>query len=336
MSEVTYLESIRDGLKSAMAADERVYLIGEDLLDPYGGAFKASLGLSSAFPGQVLNTPISESAITGVATGLALRGMRPVAEIMFGDFLTLCTDQLVNSAAKFPLMYDGKVRVPLVVRTPMGGGRGYGPTHSQSIEKMFLGVPGLTVLSPSLAHDPGALLEHAIFRVEEPVLFIEYKSLYPKRLLTGEGALRLRYIGGENDLPVAVVENFDDQTPDVVVIGYGGACEQLFDAMGSLVDEEIRVRAVLPSRLNGDAQISSWLGEVGGKEPVLIIEHGSDGFNWGSEVAALLYERRFGVLGSPVRRLAANNGVIPAGRLLERETLLSTERVVESILMSIC
>ena len=114
-----------------------MYLIGEDMLDPYGGAFKVTKGVSSKFPERVITTPISESAIIGLGTGMAMRGMLPVVEIMFGDFLTLCTDQIVNSATKFPLMYKDRVAVPLVIRTPMGGGRGYGPTHSQSLEKMF-------------------------------------------------------------------------------------------------------------------------------------------------------------------------------------------------------
>jgi acetoin:2,6-dichlorophenolindophenol oxidoreductase subunit beta len=115
-----------------MASDERVVLIGEDLLDPYGGAFKVTRGLSSAFPDRVLSTPISEAGMVGVATGMAMRGLRPVVEIMFGDFVTLVADQIINHATKFSWMYNDQVKVPLVIRTPMGGRRGYGPTHSQS------------------------------------------------------------------------------------------------------------------------------------------------------------------------------------------------------------
>ena len=124
-------------------------ILGEDVLDPYGGAFKVTRGLSTAFPERVQTTPISEAGIVGVAAGMALRGLRPVVEIMFGDFITLAADQLVNHAAKFRWMYNDQVRVPLVIRTPMGGRRGYGPTHSQTLEKLFLGVPGLKVLAPT-------------------------------------------------------------------------------------------------------------------------------------------------------------------------------------------
>ena len=174
----TVLDSLNAGLHRALAADERVHLLGEDILDPYGGAFKVTKGLSTAFPDRVLTTPVSEAGIVGLATGMALRGLRPIVEIMFGDFTTLVVDQVVNHAAKFRSMYNQQVRVPLVIRTPMGGRRGYGATHSQSLEKLFLGVPGLRVLAPTAMADPGALLADAVLGTEDPVLFVEHKILY--------------------------------------------------------------------------------------------------------------------------------------------------------------
>src|SRR5512136_1238212 len=183
------LESLNSALHQAFADDDKVYLLGEDILDPYGGAFKVTRGLSTKFPGRVLTTPISEAAIAGLAGGMALRGLRPVAEIMFGDFVTLIADQLVNHAAKFRWMYNNNVRVPMVVRTPMGGRRGYGPTHSQSLEKMFMGVPGLKVVAPNTLGDPGRLLESAIDD-DDPVLFVEHKLLYTRlQLVPGQGEL---------------------------------------------------------------------------------------------------------------------------------------------------
>jgi pyruvate/2-oxoglutarate/acetoin dehydrogenase E1 component len=178
----TVLDRLNYSLKHSMETDENVFVLGEDILDPYGGAFKVTRGLSTTFPERVLTTPISEAAIIGIATGMALRGLRPVAEIMFGDFVTLISDQLVNHASKFRWMYNDQVHVPMVVRTPMGGRRGYGPTHSQSLEKMFLGVPGLKVVAPNTLGDPASLLEAAIYD-GNPVLFIEHKLLYPKSLL---------------------------------------------------------------------------------------------------------------------------------------------------------
>ena len=141
-----------------LETDPRVVLLGEDLVDPYGGAFKVTRGLSTDFPDRVRSTPISEGAIAGVSAGLALAGYRPIAEIMFGDFLTLCFDQIVNHIAKYEAMYDGQATCPVIIRTPSGGGRGYGPTHSQSLEKHFLGVPHLRVVAASLVHDPGRVL----------------------------------------------------------------------------------------------------------------------------------------------------------------------------------
>ncbi len=133
---------LNSALTEAFESRDDVYLLGEDVLDPYGGAFKVTQGLSSTWPQRVITTPVSEGAIFGVAAGMALRGWRPILEIMFGDFIALGFDQTVNGIAKFRAMFDDQVRVPLVIRTPMGGRRGYGPTHSQTLEKVLLGVPG--------------------------------------------------------------------------------------------------------------------------------------------------------------------------------------------------
>ena len=131
-----YVESLNQALHRLMKNDDSVLLLGEDILDPYGGAFKVTKGLSTAFPDRVLTTPISEAAITGFATGLGINGYKPILEIMFGDFITLCTDQIINGASKFKWMYGDKFTVPLVIRTPMGARRGYGPTHSQTLESL--------------------------------------------------------------------------------------------------------------------------------------------------------------------------------------------------------
>src|SRR5262249_30025105 len=137
MTTTSVLASLNAALRAAMA-DERVMVLGEDVRDPYGGAFKLTRGLPTQFPDRVIETPISEAGIVAVATGLALRGFLPVVEVMFGDFLFLAGDQIVNHAAKYRTMFNDRVRVPLVVRAPMGGRRGYGPTHSQSLAKHFL------------------------------------------------------------------------------------------------------------------------------------------------------------------------------------------------------
>ena len=143
------------------------------MLDPYGGTFKVTKGLSSRFPERVLTTPLSEAGFTALAAGMAIRGLRPVVEIMFGDFLMLAADQIVNHIGKYRWMYNDQVRVPLVVRTPMGGRRGYGPTHSQTLEKHFIGAPGWHVVAPSPFHEPGTLLYRAVLEDDDPVLFVK-------------------------------------------------------------------------------------------------------------------------------------------------------------------
>ena len=184
----TVLDSLNQGLHQALRDDPLAILLGEDLLDPYGGAFKVTRGLSTSFPDRVLTTPISEAGITGMAGGMALRGLHPVVEIMFGDFTALISDQVINHIAKFNGMYHGTVIAPVVIRTPMGGRRGYGPTHSQTLEKFFLGVPGLTVLAPfNLLGEqplgtPGQLLYEAILNLNAPVLFVENKLQYLLKL----------------------------------------------------------------------------------------------------------------------------------------------------------
>jgi hypothetical protein len=179
-SEERTVRSVQRGLDAVLAADERVILIGEDIESPYGGAFKCTDQLSARYPGRVRNTPISELAIVGIGNGLALGGFRPVVEIMFGDFVTLALDQWVNHAAKFAFMFADKVTVPLVVRTPMGGKRGYGATHSQSLERHVVGVPGTRVLC--LHHRyPAAELYRAIFdALDTPTFVMENKVLYGK------------------------------------------------------------------------------------------------------------------------------------------------------------
>lgn len=334
-----YVDSLRAGLQRALSTSEQVVILGEDILDPYGGAFKVTKGLSTEFPGRLFTTPISESAIIGLATGLAARGYRPVAEIMFGDFLTLCADQIVNNSTKFPLMYKGKVNIPLVIRTPMGGGRGYGPTHSQSIEKMFLGVPGLVVLAPSLAHEPGKILESAILNTSTPVLFIEEKSDYSSPLIsTNDPVLSVVMVEYENHFPIGRVQNYDNikSSADVVVISYGGAAAFLFEAMRNLADEEIHVLALVPSQLNDIQHLWNCLSALNLQEntPFIVAENGTAGFNWGSEIALLVHElfiEKHGGSRHTVLRLSSEADVIPSAKYLEAMALLTQEKIINAV-----
>ena len=192
MRTITFTHILRETLAAELRRDPSVFLMGEDI-GVYGGAFGVTRGLIEEFgPARIRDTPISEQALTGIAIGAAVAGQRPVIEIMFMDFITLAVDQLVNMAAKLHPIYGQSC--PLVIRTPPGGGRGYGATHSQSLERLFACVPGLKIAAPSNATDASGLLQTAI-RDNNPVLFLEHKLLYPQRFEVDE-ACRSRFPSG--------------------------------------------------------------------------------------------------------------------------------------------
>lgn len=329
------VESLRAGLDAALAQSSDVLFLGEDVLDPYGGAFKVSRGLSEVFPDRVYPTPISEGAIVGLCTGLALRGLRPVGEIMFGDFLTLCADQIVNSAAKFPLMYGEAVKVPWVLRSPVAGVRGYGPTHSQSLEKLFFGVPGLSVLAPSRLHDAGAMLRRAILDEDLPTLFIEDKGDYPKPLISLRDG-PLRRIGPEQHDPAAtcVAANFDPDTmrPDLQILAYGGAASMAADVLSSLAREEIYGTLHAVARINDRATLAQTVRRLDPRLPLLVVEQGTEGFGWSSEMIALRIEDAGPAACPPVTRLGARPVAIPASPRLESEVVVTPERIEAALL----
>lgn len=327
---MTYLNSINQALHEALSRNNKVLLIGEDIVDPYGGAFKVTKGISKRFPKQVYSTPISESAIIGISSGLAIRGFLPVAEIMFGDFIALCADQFLNTATKFPLMYESSVDVPIVVRTPMGGGRGYGPTHSQSIEKMFLGMPGLQIVSPSIFHNPGNLLLDQIFNEKKPTLFVEYKQLYPEDLVEDNSVFLVSSIGS-SQTPIIIADNFETGNPDVIVWTYGSISMHMKKIGTIFKTEEINVRCVFFSNI----------GEISAAEvreislqckTQIIVEEGTCGFNWGSELSSILYEACIGHYQKPIFRLSSKKKAIPAAKHKENDVLVSQELIEKTIL----
>ena len=237
---ITQLEAINRALGKWLAEDPTAILLGEDIRAPYGGAFKATRRLSDSFPDRVINTPISEAGIVGVANGLALGGRRPVVEIMFGDFLGLCFDQILNHAAKFRGMYNRRVKNPLVIRTPMGGGRGYGPTHSQNIEKHFAGIPGLRVL---VLHGRTriAAMYQALRRVSDPTLVIENKLLYRESC---DAPLPPGYALLETscDFPTTILR--PETSADLTVVAFG-RMSKLAEQIATRLAEEDEISAEL-------------------------------------------------------------------------------------------
>lgn len=340
----TVLNSLNLALHGVMQADERVYFLGEDILDPYGGAFKVSRGLSSAFPERVLTTPVSEAGIVGVAAGMALRGLLPVVEIMFGDFTTLIADQLVNHIAKFRWMYNDRVRVPIVIRVPMGGRRGYGPTHSQSLEKLYLGVPGLRVLAPSSLGDPGELLSKAILEDEDPVLFIEHKLLYQTALqdeisLADFNLSQTLVLGTTDPLNTLSFKPYphvyslvikDAPPPVLTLVAYGYMVELAREAALRLAYEhEIFTELVVPEQL-APFELRPVLESAQRTRHLLVVEEANQTMGWGAEVLARACET-LGAHLLNVSRLGAKDFPIPASGPLEAAVLPSADDIIHTV-----
>jgi 2-oxoisovalerate dehydrogenase E1 component len=327
------VQVLNEALHELFAERDDVLLLGEDVLDPYGGAFKVTQGLSDRFPDRVLTTPISEASLFGVAAGLALRGQRPILEIMFGDFIALGFDQIVNGISKFREMYDGQVTVPLVVRTPMGGRRGYGPTHSQSLEKLLLGVPNLCVVAMSECHDLRGLL-HAAVEDERPVFLIENKLMYGRPHRRPEdghvGELAVRETGAR--YPALTFSGNGFAEASVTVVTYGGMLPIVLDAVTELIlEHELFCEVVALSQLL-PVELEPVLESVARTGALVTAEEGTLTGGFGAEIAARVSELAWSDLRRPVRRVAARDGIIPSARPLEDDVLPSAADVVEAIL----
>jgi 2-oxoisovalerate dehydrogenase E1 component len=324
-------ENVRTHLNRALhyllESSDKTIVLGEDLHDPYGGAFKVTEGLSSKFSGRVFSTPISEAGITGVAIGLSVAGYRPVMEVMFADFLTLCMDQLYNHAVKFPGIFRD-VEVPLVIRAPSGGGRGYGPTHSQSPENLFTSVPGLTVIFGSHRHDAGGLLVNATNVWRYPVLFLEHKLLYAQIQDPGE------FVPLDTDADDVAIQLFPTlirrrERPDVTILTYGGMLPLVEKVAGYLEEEEeLEVEIVVPALLSPLPR-ASLIAHLGGSPRLAIVEEAHDDFGVGAEILASLMEA-----GSGVRAIRIGTPPVPisSARSLECQILPSEDRLINEIL----
>jgi 2-oxoisovalerate dehydrogenase E1 component len=322
------LESINHALGDWMATDPRVLLIGEDIRSPYGGAFKVTRGLSDRFGDRVRNAPISEAAIVGIGNGLALGGWRPVVEIMFGDFITLAFDQLVNHASKFREMYDQQVSVPLVVRCPMGGGRGYGPTHSQSLEKHLAGVPGLTLLVMH-GRTRAAQMYRALAQIEDPVLVIENKLLYRERL---DAPLPPGYAAYEcgGQFPVTLLRPED--LADVTVVAFGRMSVLAERAATQLAtQDEVLADLIFPLQVS-PLDVSMILESVERTRRLVVIEEGAAGFDLAAEVIARVCMADRGVERLHLRRVAAHPLPIPSAPELEQQVLPDVEDICDACL----
>jgi len=304
MRSVTFTQIIRETLAAEMRRDASVFLMGEDI-GIYGGAFGVTRGLIDEFgPARIRDTPISEQALTGIAIGAAAAGQRPVIEIMFMDFITLAVDQLVNMAAKLRPIYGQDC--PLVLRTPSGGGRGYGATHSQSLERLFTGIPGLKIAVPSNAADASGLLQAAI-RDNAPVLFLEHKLLYPQRFDVGDTL--------PSPIPFGVA-NCTRAGNDITIVAWSYMAHLANQAADQLAKDGIGAEVIDLLTL-APLDIDMIVDSVQNTGRVLIVEEGPKTGGFAAEIAAQIMEHAHDYLEKPVRRLASPDCPLPSAKHLE-------------------
>ena len=321
MAVKNVLEAVRDAMREEMRRDERVFVLGEDV-GARGGVFLATDGFTDEFgDARVIDTPLAESSIAGIALGAAISGMRPIAEIQFADFIWPVFNQIVGEAARVRYGTNGRLNVPLVVRTPEGGGVRGALYHSQSAEAYFCHTPGLKVIAPATPYDAKGLLKSAI-RDDDPVIFLEHKRTY--RLVRGEVP------DAEYTLPIgkADVKRAGD---DVSVITYGLMAHHCLEAAQTLADEGISVEVVdlrTLRPLDADAVLAS----VRKTGKALAVHEDNKVGGIGGEVAAIIAEEAFEYLDAPVRRLAGPEvPAMPYSPPLEALYMLDSQKIADAV-----
>jgi acetoin:2,6-dichlorophenolindophenol oxidoreductase subunit beta len=331
--KLTIVEALREALREEMRRDERVILLGEDIgvKGGFGGAFTVTLGLAEEFGHRrVIDTPIAEAAIAGVATGAALGGLRPVADVQYGDFLFLAMDQLANHAAKLRYMSGGKLRVPVVMRAPVGATT-RGAQHAQSLEAFFMHVPGLKIACPSSPYDAKGLLKTAI-RLDDPVIFFEHKLLYGSKGSRKEsGGIEVFGTVPEEEYLIPfgrakVVRPGRDVTvvANLLMVHKSMQAAKILSAEG-IEAEVIDVRTLVP--LDWPTVFDS----VSRTGKLVIVEEDNFTGGWGAEVAARTADSCIGYLQGPIRRVAAPDTPVPFAPLMENFYVPSVERIVAAV-----
>ncbi|MGY4911627.1 2-oxo acid dehydrogenase subunit E2 [Micromonospora aurantiaca (nom. illeg.)] len=323
--------NLNRALHALFAADERAWLLGEDVADPYGGAFKVTQGLSTAYPDRVLSTPLSENGITGVAGGLALCGDTVIVEIMFGDFAGLAFDPILNLITKSVAMYGERTPMRVVIRCPVGGGRGYGATHSQSPQKHFIGIPHLALYELSPLHDAADVLAAALRR-DEPAMLFEDKILYTRRrYVDGRVDDRLAFELRGADGNWARVHDPDATGAPTLVIAPGGVADRAIAAATRAAERGRPVEVLVPARLY-PVDVDGLRDLLDGAHGVIVAEESTAGGTWGSEVAARLHAEAWPLLRGPVELVSSADRVIPSAPHLEQAVLLGTDAILDRIM----
>ncbi|MGQ9500700.1 MAG: alpha-ketoacid dehydrogenase subunit beta [Anaerolineae bacterium] len=316
MRELTIVEALREALAEEMSRDPTVFLMGEDI-GRANGVFNVTAGLQDEFGKErVIDTPISEAGFTGMGVGAALTGMRPVVEILFCDFMTLAMDQIVNQAAKLHYMTGGQAKVPLVIRTLMGAGRGAAAQHSQSLQAWVAHIPGLKVVMPSTPYDAKGLLKSAI-RDDNPVIFFEDKMCYQIK-----GPVPV----GEYTIPLGVAD-VKRSGDDVTFVATSSMVQVALSAAEALAQEGISAEVVDPRTLK-PLDKETILNSVKKTGRAVVIDEGHLSYGVTAEIAAIIADEAFDYLDAPVKRLGALDVPVPMTPVLEQATVPNVEQLV--------
>ena len=323
MREIFFVEAINEALREEMKHDQRVFIMGEDIRYGHGGGiFGATKGLYEEFGDErVIDTPLSELAISGAASGAAYMGMRPIAEIMFADFIAICMDQICNGAAKFRWASNGKYGCPVVYRAAFGAGVGASLHHSQSPEAWFMNIPGLTIVMPSTPYDAKGLLKSAI-RYDDPIVFLEHKYMY--RRVKGE-------VPEEEYLIPIGCADVKREGSDLTIVATGAMVHQALDAAKTLDQEGISAEVVDPRTLL-PLDEETILNSVRKTGKLVIVHEAPVTGGYGAEIAATVAEKALDYLDAPIIRVGAPFTPIPVNRNMEKYFYLPT---ADKILMSV-
>jgi pyruvate dehydrogenase E1 component beta subunit len=324
MAELTYREAVAEAIAQEMRRDEDVVFLGEDI-GAAGGVFKATVGLFTEFgPERVRDTPISEQAILGAAMGSAMTGLKPIAEIMFSDFLAVCWDIVANEIAKARYMTGGQMSMPLVIRTANGGGSRFGAQHSQSVENWAMMIPGLKVVAPSSPADVKGLLAAAI-RDPDPVMFFEQKSLYPIKGFVPDGEL-------VDELGTAKVLR---DGGDVTIVALAAMVPRAMKAAEELSAQHGIEATVVDVRSLVPLDTQTILREISKTGRLVTVEENPRLCGWGAEIASIVADEIFWDLDGPIIRITTPHIPLPAADALEDATMPSAERIVREIVEKI-
>lgn len=325
------LEQINRALDEVMLENNEIVLIGEDIEDPYGGAFRVTKGLSTKYEGRVINTPISEAALMGAGVGMALNGIIPIVEIMFSDFVTLGFDQILNHATKYQWIYGEGINVPLIIRIPSGGGRGYGPTHSQSMEKYLLGIPYLNIVCLNRILEIKNFYKDIILTNASPLVVVENKKMYSEREYSvNAGRLEEFYVSSySNGIGPSILLELDKNVDaDVTLITYGGMVDiALSVAKDMLIEHEIFCKVIVLTQL-APFPIAD-LEEMNIKGKIVTLEEGNEFHGIGTEIIAQLAKCN---IGCGYCSIASMDIPIPNGVDLEHQSRPNESKVKDAIL----